>query len=79
MVYTKVKIKTWAKMEDEYGLDKYDDINCNLNFVDSMEVAMPEDRIIQVLQQGDKYLWDTGTGANEWEISQDMIEEVLSE
>lgn len=77
----KVKIKTWDKMEEEFGLDPCDDINCNSTFVSSMEEEMPEDRVIEVIKSGNSYHWTTGENEWEliWEISDDMIEQVIIE
>ena len=66
----KVKIKTWEKMIEEFGLNG-DWINCEGTFTDLMEKDIPQDRIIDI-QYKDGYMYWNG-----WEISEDMIEEYL--
>ena len=75
----KVKIKSWDKMEDEFGLDYFMNINCNEVFVYSMENLLPEDRIIEVTPVEDNNIYSWHVNGNEWNISNDMIEEVIEE
>ena len=63
----KVKIKTWEKMEKEFGLSS-GIIDCNASFTPMMEAGMPEGRIIDVNKKNGYYIW------NCWTISDDMIE-----
>ena len=63
-----VKIKTWEQMEQEFGLDKNDDIDCELSFLKVMEENMPKNRIIVLENKG----WKG------WTISDDMIEEEVN-
>ena len=80
MEIQKVKIKTWAKMEEEYGLDICDDIDCPLTFTSSMEESMPDDRIIPTRKSGNIRFWiPSDLDDHEWQISDGMIEEVISE
>lgn len=80
----KVKIKTWERMEQEFGLDSYGDIQCDMLFTSAMEDAMPHDRILAVYKnnQGD-YVCDLSTSNNCrfmidcYYINEDMIEEYL--
>ena len=67
----KVKIKTWEKMEKEFGLDEDGHINCNAIFVPSIEGLMPLNRIIEIDYYGESMCFDG------WDISDDMIEEYL--
>ena len=67
----KVKIKTWEKMVEEFGLDFWGWINCEGIFTDLMEKDMPQDRIIDIHYEDEDICW------NEWEITEDMIEEHL--
>jgi len=69
----KVKIKTWEKMEKEFGLDSFGSIDCARAFVDIMENLLPNDRIIEV--SGLSKHWRVGR--YKWTISDDMIEEYL--
>ena len=69
----KVKIKTWEKMEEEFGLDDFGDIDCACYFIDIMEDSLPNDRIIEVY--GLSNYWKVG--GDGWIISDDMIEEYL--
>ena len=54
-----VKIKTWDKMEQEYGLDRDGDIltPLNISFTKKMEELLPKNRIIKVnkILEKDKY------------------------
>ena len=68
IVETKVKIKTWQQMESEYGLNNNGNINCHFTFTAKMEEKMPDDRIIEIDARSHWLLW---------EISKDMIEEVI--
>ncbi len=70
----RVRIKTWEAMEEEFGLDDDGDINNKYSFVDMMEEVIPEDRIIEVEEDEDIYLWDCDS---QWYISKDMVEEFL--
>ena len=65
----KVKIKTWERMEKEYGVYDVGVINCTGRYVDSMEKEMPPDRIIDVVDDH----W------NYWEITGDMVEYVIAD
>lgn len=62
----KVKIKTWQEMEEEFGLDELEDINCEECFTQLMEELLPKDRIIEI---------DLGNKWNFFNISEDMIKE----
>ena len=73
----KVKIKTWKKMEEEYGLDEYEEIDCYCKFMYEMEVMLPEDRIIEIKRKDDYYVWNILNYF--WNISDDMIEQVVEE
>ena len=71
----KVKIKTWEKMEKEFGIDYAGGeicIKCYGFFCKNMEKAMPDDRIIEVDDKEDDFY-----RFNDWYISDDMIEEVI--
>ncbi len=70
----KVKIKTWEAMEEEFGLDSIDYINCRYVFTDMMEDDLPTNRIIEVEESSDIYIWNCSYN---WYISDDMIEEYL--
>jgi len=84
----KVKIKTWERMESEFGLDTINDIDCKETFNEYMEKSLPEDRIIEIVKDEkysddvlyNVYVWYTNTSAiTEWNISDNMIEEVIEE
>lgn len=70
----KVRIKTWEKMEKEFGLDIAKDINCRDTFTKIMEERIPNHRIIEI---NEDWVWKGDT--REWFISEDMIEEYLPE
>jgi len=74
----KVKIKTWAAMEKEFGLSCLNSINVPVeSFMDNMEKEMPANRIIAINprdeEEGKGYLWEVGNG-DSWIITEDMIE-----
>ena len=63
------KIKTWKKMEREFGLDENGDINTdNFAFLSEMEEQIPNDRIIKI--EDSKWKDSYGT----WNITPDIIE-----
>ena len=66
----RVKIKTWEKMEEEFGLNG-DWIPYEEYFTDLTGNVMPQDMIMDI-QYKDGYMYWNG-----WEISEDMIEEYL--
>ena len=68
----KVKIKTWEKMEKEFGLDEDGHIKCGKFFTKDMEDILPEGRVIEIniITRSWDYIYY---------ISEDMIEEYLSE
>ena len=70
----KVKIKTWEKMEKEFGLTPYGDINCEHIFTEFIGNIIPKDRIIEI---GHNRQWYAS--GDTWFISEDMIEEYLPE
>jgi len=69
----KVKIKTWKRMEEEFGLDRSGSIDCEESFVNSMENRMPKNRIIEVDEDS---RWKHKDGST-WMVSKDMIAEVI--
>lgn len=72
----KVKIKSWEKMVEEFGLEQYDsgcEIPCEAIFTDEMDGLLPEDRIIDRDVEAKWYYTPTDCF---W-ISDDMIEEYL--
>jgi len=84
----KVKIKTWERMESEFGLDTINDIDCKESFNKYMEKSLPEDRIIEIVKDKkysddvlyNVYVWYTNTSIiTEWNISDNMIEEVIED
>ena len=81
----KVRIKTWEEMEKEFGVDNVGDIKCKETFNTYMEELLPKDRIIEVKENG-KYsnllphnVYDWYVDEFEWNISDDMIEEIIEE
>ena len=76
----KVKIKTWNKMVEEFGIEE-NQIKCEQLFVDTMEADIPEDRIIEVEEKYDSKLDDEimtwYTSDCTWVISEDMVEKYL--
>ena len=76
----KVRIKTWDEMVNEFGFNqKYRYIDCTFGFIQEMEQMLPEDRIIDVeaIETGG-YEWAVGEFW-EWDISDNMIAEVIEE
>ena len=69
----KVKIKTWKKMEKEYGLDALDYIKCKSTFVPSMEECLNEvNRTVEIKEVlSTSYIIVEDGG--EWSWSDDMI------
>ena len=74
----KVKIKSWAAMAAHYGLDEDGDILCDGIFSTHMEDWMPGDRIIEVDDSTEPFLWYVTT-KDAYTISNDMIEFILPE
>ncbi len=75
-----VKIKTWEQMEKEFGLDEvFGDIACRCSFVKEMEWAITKDRIIEIYEIDEHFYWEEGLESNEWEITNDMIEEIIKD
>ena len=76
---SKVRIKTWADMVDEFGLDLDLDnqfcIRAKYAWLQDMEAALPEDRIIEVEIADNCLEWNVGEC--NWCISEDMIAERL--
>ena len=70
----KVKIKTWERMVEEFGISFSGDIRCDKYFTEDMENNIPENRIIGIGRNRQWY-----GGRDTWFISEDMIEEYLSE
>lgn len=81
----KVRIKTWNEMVQEFGVDNVGDIKCKETFNTYMEELLPKDRIIEIKENG-KYsnllphnVYDWYVDEFEWNISDDMIEEIIEE
>jgi len=67
------RIKTWAEMEEEFGLDSDGDVvTIYCHFLRIMENEMPKDRIIKVIDDQ----WRIGYGS--WLITKEMIKERIS-
>jgi hypothetical protein len=68
-----VKIKTWDRMVEEFGLHSRICINCENGFIDDMDKLLPKNRIIKIskVKTTDDfcYVWEG------WTISEDMIED----
>lgn len=81
----KVKIKTWGEMEKEFGVDNVGDIKCKETFNTYMEEQLPKDRIIEIKENGmysnllPHNVYDWYVDEFEWNISDDMIEEIIEE
>ena len=72
----KVRIKTWEKMVEEFGLVESNrgyGIPCDAVFLDEMEELLPEDRIVD----RDIYAKWNYIPTDYFYISDDMIEEYL--
>ena len=70
----KVKIKTWDKMVDEFGVNLDGAVNCRYTLTAPMEEEMPKDRIIDVdIRASGCMMWYG------WRISDEMIEERLGD
>ena len=65
----KVKIKTWERMEEEFGLNTLRSIDCKYKFTTEMERLMPNSRIIEI----DNHKWVTEERT--FYISKDMIDD----
>jgi hypothetical protein len=65
----KVRIKSWEQMEQEFGLDRYDDINCSGIFVKDMKYLCGQEITIEEIN-GDS-IQDV-----DWNITFDMIEKI---
>ena len=63
-----VKIKTWERMEEQYGLNSNGNILTYYTFTPSMERQMPKNRIITI---------DEGSNWDGWSIDEDMIDSVI--
>jgi hypothetical protein len=76
----KVKIKTWAKLEEEFGLTRSGSVNCGGGTwltLDSNH-ALPTDRIIDVGDVGGgRYEWSAGI--IDWYFNDAMIEEFITD
>ena len=74
----KVRIKTWRQMQDEFGLDADNAIDCFKKFTTVMESSLPRDRIItldRVYEDDNYYISDEFTSRYcTFLISDDMIE-----
>jgi len=64
-----VKIKTWNKMEQEYGKFDPDEINTKSLFTKSMEESLPKNRIIKIYEN----VW-TPNKNNRYTVDKEMIE-----
>jgi len=74
----KVRIKTWAEMEQEFGLNYLGEIDVKFVFTPTMEELMPSDRIIEITQvDTDRYRWTTSLRS--YSISEGMIKQFISE
>lgn len=69
----KVRIKTWEEMEKEFGLDEHGNIPCYCYFVPEMKQFCGN--VIEVEGYEDYFVCDKEY--NLWEISDDMIKEVI--
>jgi hypothetical protein len=69
-----VKIKTWDKMVEEFGISE-GTINCLQGFTEEMEEAMPKNRIIVLNSKG---VFNWSVGKRKHGINDDMIEEELN-
>ena len=69
----KVQIRKWDDMAKEFGTDSDNEIlTKNISFTQDLEKELPSDRIIDI-KDGIQLNWK-----NEWVITNDMIERVLS-
>ena len=83
----KVRIKTWERMVQEFGVDNVGgDIKCKEIFNTYMEELLPKDRIIEIEENGKNNMfklynvyYDWYVDEFEWNISDDMIEEIIEE
>lgn len=81
----KVRIKTWNEMVQEFGVDNVGDIKCKETFNTYMEELLPKDRIIEIKENGmysnllPHNVYDWYVDEFEWNISDDMIEEIIEE
>jgi len=73
-----VKIKTWKKMRNEFGLAPSGSINCEFKFLLEMEQELPANRIISVVKtDSDRDVGSAGKWGD-WSVSWDMIEYAVS-
>ena len=75
-----VKIKSWDKMEKEYGLNRRGDIDTYHSFTKDIEKELPKDRIIEVEEdyRYNTYIWHREDAFYDRYISKDMIEKVIT-
>jgi len=74
----KVRIKTWAEMEEEFGLNVVGSVKVEYSFTPEMERRMPEDRVVTVDNRVITVAGRCGTAMLEgrlWNISKDMVAE----
>jgi len=63
-----VKIKTWEQMEQEFGLNLFNNIKTQFTFTIQMEKKLPKNRVI---------ILDKNSRWNGYDISKTIIEEEL--
>ncbi len=75
----KVTIKTLDDMLKEFGETQNRIIDCSLNFTDSMEKLLPNDRTIYIYEEIDGYRWypDTEEYVDGFIISKDNIKQFV--
>ena len=73
-----VKIKSWEKMKEEFGLDIDGDIDCTPSFMQIMERYINKRRIIEMHpgKYSSKYIWYINDES--YTISEEMIEEEIN-
>lgn len=71
----KIKIKTFQEMAKFLNPNPKDWVAVRTYFVNDLKDFLPKDRIIEVVKDGNKYLWHLKHET--WEIFDFMIKEIL--
>lgn len=76
----KVKIKSWEEMEEEFGLDHAENINCNFGFTKAMKKYCGTVATIRKIDSdGEVKLTSASSNLDfsDWKFSTDMIKKVI--
>ena len=76
-----VKIKTWRRMKEDYGVDYEHDIGTYPPYYRYMEKHMPKNRVITLEEKDGKYRWkypDANKYDEYWNFPKEAIEKILT-